>query len=181
MRKRPYTYIQMRQALTVGWGPLGARVAKGWLDYNRVYWEDKLKPLPIFLTPTSPYGHWIGLTCCSETVTHIAMTAPRVGKVLVADRNTLLHEMIHQYLFETGQDPKHEGEPWRKEIMRLHELLTGETIWAGAYTVKKVRQANGRRKSVKGNRAEPRAGRPSITQGEIARWPQSLGIRLGSL
>jgi hypothetical protein len=30
-----------------------------------------------------------------------------------------------------SEDPKHDGEPWRREIMRITKL--GADIWAGAY------------------------------------------------
>jgi hypothetical protein len=174
--KREYTAREMRRALVVGWGRLGARVADCWLGFNRAYFGGRLRPLPIFLTPVSPYGHWVGLTCCG-VVTHIALTAPKQGDLLVAKRGTLLHEMIHQLLFETNEETGHDGEPWRREIMRLHKEITGKEIWAGAYTVFKGKD----RKSVRGNKPHPETGAPSLTQGAIARWPHSVGIDLGAL
>jgi hypothetical protein len=51
---------------------------------------------------------------------------------LLADNAVLLHEMVHQFLFERNEDPSHKGEPWCREIMRL----TGEPVstaadWSG--------------------------------------------------
>jgi hypothetical protein len=31
--------------------------------------------------------------------------------------------MIHQWLFECGEDPAHASAGWRREIMGLHELI----------------------------------------------------------
>jgi hypothetical protein len=37
---------------------LGGRVADAWEEFNRLYFAGKLRPLPVFLTQVSPYGHW---------------------------------------------------------------------------------------------------------------------------
>ena len=172
-----YAPGEMRRALVAGWGRLGGRVADYWDEYNRAYFGGRLRPLPIFLTPVSPYGHWVGRTCVSREVTHIALTAPKSGEFLVANRGVLLHEMLHQYLFEWGVCPHHAGGPWRWEIMRLHRQITGREIWAGEYTVVKDKG----RKSVRVNRPHPRTGEPSLVQMQIARWPYGTGIDLGPL
>jgi hypothetical protein len=177
----PYTREEMRHALVVGWGALGGRVADAWGEYNALYFGGRLAPLPIFLTPVSPYGHWVGLTCISKSVTHIALTAPRDGTRLVADRDTLLHEMVHQYLFEAGVCPHHAGGPWRWEIMRLHKQITGQDIWAGKYTVAKRVTDHSDRVSVRTNAPHPRTGQASLGQQQIARWPHGTDIKLGPL
>src|SRR5205807_3276253 len=74
--------------------------------------------------------------------------------------------MLHQYLFERGEDTAHLGEPWRREIMRLTKLISGKTIWAGPSRV--VRQ-NG--KAVRINAHHPETKEPSLPQAVIARWP----------
>jgi hypothetical protein len=178
---RAYTFKDMVRTLAVGWGEQGRAVASYWQEYNKAFFGGRLKPLPIFLTPVTPYGRMVGWTCCGGAVTHIALCAPRVGQVLVADRSTLLHEMIHQSLHESGLYTSHDGEPWRREIMRVHKLLTGEEIWAGAYTVAKVKDADGGRRSVRLNRPHSETGAPSLTQDQIARWPHSLAVKLGPL
>jgi hypothetical protein len=88
--------------------------------------------------------------------------------------------MIHQLLHESGEYTKHEGAPWCREIMRLHKQITGTDIWAGPYTVRKVKDGD-RRRSVRVNLPEPGTGRPSIGQKEIARWPHGSGINLGAI
>jgi hypothetical protein len=167
----------MRWALVTGWGELGGRVYDAWCEFNSRHFGGKLRPLPIFLTTASPYGKMLGWTCCAGPVTHMALLAPRIGTRLVADLNVLLHEMCHQWLHEQGLYPSHDGQPWRELIMRLHHEITGERIWAGPPTVAKDKD----RRSVRVNAPDPESGRPSITQGEIARWPYSCGIDLGRL
>src|SRR5262245_20398126 len=124
--RRGYTFAMMRWTLEEGWGDLGSRVAECWRDYNSLYFGGRLRPLPISLTPTMPYGRCIAYTAAGGPVRHIALSAPAVGTVLVAERETLLHEMVHQRLSEEGRDPHHDGQPWCDEIMRIHHLLTGQ-------------------------------------------------------
>jgi hypothetical protein len=181
MTPREYTYEDMRRALVIGWGDKGQRTAEYWLEFNELYFGGQLQPLPIFFTPSTPYGKRLGWTCCQEEVTHIALAAPRLGKFLVADRSTLLHEMIHQALFERGVNPSHDGEPWRTEIMRLHRQITGNDIWAGAPTIVKIKQPDGGRCSQRINKPQPGTGAKSLTQKVIARWPAGVGIHLGAL
>jgi hypothetical protein len=178
---KAYTWDDMRKALAVGWGYVGERVASAWLEYNRRYFAGELEPLPIFLTPATPYGRMVGWCSCAGGERAIALAAPRRGTKLVADRGTLLHEMVHQLLFERGECTRHAGEPWCRELMRLHKQITGEEVWAGKYTVRKVRTAGGGRGSVRGNLPHPDTGAPSLIQAQIARWPHSVGIRLGAL
>jgi hypothetical protein len=126
-----------------------------------------------------PFGKRIGQ--CSHNVggdgRAITLNLPDCGRRLVADNNTLLHEMLHQFLFERGEDSTHAGAPWRREIMRMTKLITGKTIWAGPS--KTVRQ-NG--KVVRINASHPETKESSLPQIVIARWPHDrLGIDLGKL
>jgi hypothetical protein len=83
--------------------------------------------------------------------------------------------MIHQYLFERGEDASHAGDSWRREIMRLNKALTGTEIWAGR---SKTARVDGEVTRIN----EPNAdGSPSVSQGRIARWPHDFGIDLGRL
>jgi hypothetical protein len=97
---------------------------------------------------------------------------------LLADNNTLLHEMIHQFLFERGEKAAHADEPWRREIMRLTKQITGKDIWAGAS--KSVRQG---KHVTKINAPHSETGALSLPQKVIARWPHdgNLGIDFGHL
>ena len=103
-RRPDITYAEMKAFLTIGWGKLGQRVAETWLAFNKKHFGGKLQPLPITIVNTSPYGHWLGLTCGSLNRTHlIQLTMPTEAGQLVADRGVLLHEMIHQCLVERGE------------------------------------------------------------------------------
>lgn len=182
-RSDDYTFADMRKALVVGWGDVGATTADLWREYNRKFFGNRLRPIPMFFTPATPYGKMFGWTCCADVITHIALARPGSGSYLVADRNTLLHEMIHQHLHERDESPKHKDQPWCDEVMRLHRELTGKKVWAGRYTVFKepASRPGGIRKSVRGNMPNPETGEESIGQTVIAGWPRSMGIQLGEL
>jgi hypothetical protein len=173
-----------------GWGEFGLAVARKWLEFNRLYFAGKLQPIPIILTPTMPFGKRIA-DCWSDKDQHgrglIRLSFPRTpgahgGYRLLADNNTLLHEMVHQCLFERGECPKHKSEGWRREIMRLNKAITGREIWAGKPTTKRMPGPDGKlTKIVRTNKAHE-DGRPSLTQKQIARWPHDgCGIDLGHL
>ena len=84
--------------------------------------------------------------------------------------------MVHQYLNERGERAGHDSEGWRREIMRLHELVTGKKIWAGASITK---WQDGR--VVRINAPSP-TGKASLTQRQIARWPHAVrGLHWGPL
>jgi hypothetical protein len=41
------------------------------------------------------------------------MLGRQAGRVWTADRDTLLHEMVHAWLGQQGRHTKHAGQPWR--------------------------------------------------------------------
>jgi hypothetical protein len=93
------------------------------------------------------------------------------------DNGTLLHEMVHQLLFERGEDAAHLSKGWRCEIMRITKLITGAEIWAGPSVVRRI---DGR--ATRFNAPNPETGPQSLTQAVIARWPHDeFGINLGTL
>ena len=125
------TNDEMKTFLTLGWGKFGARIHAAWCKYNDLYFNNTLKPLPIVPTAILPYGHCVAYTRGSRGVAnHIMLAAPKQGEVLVADKGVLLHEMIHQHLFETGKDPSHAGKPWCDCIVRLNKQIGRKAIHA---------------------------------------------------
>ena len=85
--------------------------------------------------------------------------------------------MLHQWLFERGENSAHAGEPWRREIMRLTKLITGKTIWA---VPSKTVHQNGKATRINAPHSETKE--PSLPQAIIARWRHDeLGINLGFL
>jgi SprT-like family len=165
-------FADMRAFLEHGWGELGLRVAGCWRDFNDRYFDGRLKPLPIVLVATSPHGHWLGLTHGSRNGhgTHrIELTHPGMGARLIADRTTLLHEMIHQALVEQGVNPHHDKEPWRAEITRLHAALTGgEQLWCAFDQVRKVNGRSVRVPAPAPGRTCGRSSRRTSRDGHVA-------------
>jgi hypothetical protein len=174
------TFGMIRLFLTEGWGEIGARTADRWLAFNNSYFAGALRPLPIFFTNTTPFGKRLAHCCGNERCRHIALNVPKStghgSYGLIADANTILHEMVHQCLNERGVSPKHAHQPWREEIARIHLQITGESLSLGAQKVIKVKQPDGSRKSVR-----VMAEEGSLSQAQIARWPHNLGIDLGAL
>ena len=179
------SFADMRAFLAIGWGGRGIAVADAWRALNKKHFRNKLEPLPIILVNTSPFGRWLGCTYCNTHARRahlIQLTVPSQHDTLVADRGTLLHEMIHQSLTETGRSPKHEHQPWCEEIMRLHFAITGKPIWAAPQTIAKRRDPVTRaRRSVRLQTADPTTGAASLGREQIATWPHSVRLALGAL
>jgi hypothetical protein len=179
-----FTITDMRKFAVEAWGPFGGDVVERWTEFNAKYFDGKLKPIPLVITQTLPYGHLLAF--CSYTGKNgspgrtITLNVPDQHDRLLADNDTLLHEMIHQCLFERGESAAHKSSGWRKEIMRLHHLITGQDIWAGRSTTVR-RKVDGVSKVVRINVTNPDNNTASLKQGEIARWPHSCGICLGTL
>lgn len=173
-----FTFAEMERFAAVAWGELGANVARKWAEFNAEYFGGTLRPTPIIITSTLPYGHRVadcigGLNGGRRL---IRLNVPAKSDVLVADNNTLLHEMIHQYLAERNEKSKHAGDPWCREIMRLNKQITGTAIWAGRS--KTFREG---KRIYRANQSGPN-GEQSFTQDQIARWPHdNFGINLGRL
>lgn len=172
-----FTEADMKKFATEAWGDLGASVVAAWRVLNDRYFEGKLRPIPIVVTNTQPFGRRLAFCSHGTTGRTITLNYPRQALALVADNGTLLHEMVHQHLSEIGEDPKHVSAAWRREIMRLHQQITGTRIWAGRSMLmrdpasKRVIRVN-----------EPgEGGSASLTQGAIATWPHDQNIDLGKL
>src|SRR5262245_22848731 len=174
-----FTFDDMRKFASEAWGQLGAETALMWAIFNEAYFGGVLKPVPLVLTHAQPFGKRLAFCSYSPNASGrtITLNVPKDHNRLLADNNTLLHEMLHQFLFECGENPKHAGEPWRREIMRLTKQITGKDIWAGPSKPARVNGSELRR-----NAAHPVTGEPSLPQKAIARWPHDgLGIDLGRL
>jgi hypothetical protein len=162
------------------WG----QVVDKWLAFNERYFGGKLRPVPVVITHTQPFGRRLAF-CSYNPGSHgrtITLNVPSKHNGLLADNNALLHEMVHQYLFERGENAGHDGGPWRREIMRLNKMIAGNEIWCGRSMTKRIEGDDGKMsKVVRIN--EPHAdGRASLKQSEIACWPHSgSGIDLGRL
>jgi hypothetical protein len=175
-----FTLDDMRRFATEAWGPFGAAVVEQWSSFNARYFGGKLRPVPLVITNAQPFGRRLAF-CSYGHVGYggrtITLNVPARHDRLLADNSTLLHEMIHQALFEGGEAAGHHTEGWRREIMRLHREITGVEIWAGKSQA--VRQKDDG--VVRMNLPHPKTGEPSLLQSQIARWPHDTTIKLGVL
>jgi hypothetical protein len=178
--------VAARGALSVGtirevaesaFGLPGGHLVDLWEQYNRLFFGGELQPILITRSRVFAWGRCIGWTrvktCENDPYRQIQVKQFHY-QVCPEQREVLLHEMVHQCLFERGQNPKHDGQPWCDEIMRISRLL-GRPIWAGKYTV--IREGKDTRR---GNKAAPAelADLRALNQKEIAGWPYSIGLRL---
>jgi hypothetical protein len=170
----PFTVEDMRRFAGEAWGQFGIKVVERWCEYNTTYFNGALRPVPLVITHTQPFGK--RLAFCSynpnSTGRTITLNVPKQHNSLLADNDTLLHEMVHQLLFERGENAAHDGQPWRREIMRLTRQITGREIWAGrSVTVRRDKRV------VRINAPHPETKEPSLPQAAIAQWPHDgLGI-----
>lgn len=174
-----FTVEDMYRFAGEAWGQFCVCVVDQWCKFNADYFDNALKPVPLVLTQTQPFGK--RLAFCSHNAIAgsrtITLNVPKQHKQLLADKNTLLHEMVHQFLFERGENAAHSSEAWRREIMRLTKTITGNDIWAGRSMT--IRQ---NKRIVRINAPHPQTKEPSLPQGAIARWPHDgLGINFGHL
>jgi hypothetical protein len=150
-------------------GALGRQTIKLWQYYNLEYFNGVLEPTPVLYVPTSPWGAWVG---CFIRDRNVYLMYPGKKRSWGFVRGVLLHEMVHQFLEQSGKCTAHDGEPWRREIMRLSQVF-GKNIWAGKYTVRKVR---GKSQRVNLPNPDEDSKAQELTQGQIARWPDSIGV-----
>jgi hypothetical protein len=179
----PFTVDDMRRFAGEAWGQLGIKVVKRWCEFNTTYFDGMLRPVPLVITNTQPFGKRIGfcsynINAAGRTITLNVPSQKHLGRQyqLLADNGTLLHEMVHQFLFERGEDPAHLSKDWRREIMRLTRQIDGREIWAGrSMTVRRDKRV------IRINAPHPETKEPSLSQDAIARWPHTIGIDLGYL
>jgi hypothetical protein len=174
-----FTVEDMRRFAGEAWGPLGVNVVEQWCKFNADYFDGALRPVPLVITRAQPFGK--RLAYCSYNPggsgRTITLNVPKDHNELLADNNTLLHEMVHQLLFERGEDAAHLSNGWRREIMRLTKQITGKEIWAG----RSMTARRGKR-VVRINTPHPETKAASLPQAVIARWPHDgLGIDFGHL
>jgi hypothetical protein len=175
-----FTVEDMRRFAGEAWGPIGVNIVERWCEYNAAYFDNALRPVPLVITNTQPFGKRLAFCSYNPNTSGrtITLNVPKMHKSLLADNNTLVHEMVHQLLFERGENAAHSSEGWRREIMRLTKQITGKEVWAGRS--KTVRQDD--KRVVRINAAHPQTNEPSLPQAIIARWPHDgLGIDLGYL
>jgi hypothetical protein len=91
------------------WGPLGLCIVSKWCEFNARYFDGALKPIPLVTTNAMPFGKRLAFCSHGNADTGgrtITLNIPKDHDSLVADNNTLLHEMVHQFLVERGEYSK---------------------------------------------------------------------------
>lgn len=174
-----FTTDDMLRLADEAFGTVATAAVATWQDFNTRYFEGRLQPIPIVLTAALPLGR--ETAHCDYAFEQNGWRQGRaitllIGRNRQAGKGDLLHSMIHQHAFEVlEQDPRHSGETWRTEIMRLHRIITGQRIWCGpSITVRTTKY-----RAARINKPDA-AGQPSLSQGEIAAWPAGF-IDLGPL
>ena len=103
-----FTVADMHRFAVEAWGPIGTAIVDKWVEFNGTYFGGVLRPVPLVITNTLPFGK--RLAFCSYGGPHnpgrtITLNIPKDHCRLLADNNTLLHEMLHQFLFERACRP----------------------------------------------------------------------------
>ena len=178
--KRPsITFKQLRTFVYHAHGKEGMQLADAWLEFNERFWQGELEPTPIFQPSSTAYGRWVGLTTFDKK--RVYSIQIKLGKLSLAEkRQILVHEMVHQHLVETGVNPRHNSAGWCSEIMRISREL-GREFWASPPKMARVERLNketGRmEKTITRINPPGPNGEPSLSQQDIAHWPQSVGIQ----
>lgn len=165
----PISREQMACLLRWTYGKEGLEFARLWCSFNDQLFGGKLSPVPIYQPTASPWGHWIGLYSGNDRNESLSIQIVR-GKTREQKIAILLHEMVHQRLHETGDNPDHNSPAWCREIMRLTREIWATEIWASPSVPRKVNGVSSRIQKPAPD------GRLSLTRKEIAGWPLSLGL-----
>src|SRR5262245_13188944 len=100
--KSRFSVEDMRRLAGEAWGQLGIDIVAKWCDFNASYFDGALKPIPIVITNAQPFGKRLAFCSYNPGTSGrtITLNVPKDHRRLLADYNTLLHEMLHQFLFE---------------------------------------------------------------------------------
>jgi hypothetical protein len=167
----PLSRAEMASILRWTYGDEGEQFARLWCGLNDKLFDGKLSPVPIYQPRATPYGKWRGLYSGNMRNESLEIQLKR-GEDRDSKFATLLHEMIHQRLWEAGENPCHNGTPWCNEIMRLTREIWGIEIWASPSVPRKV---GGKSKRIQKPSPD---GRLSIPFCAIELWPHSLRLSL---
>lgn len=168
-RREPITLHEFRKLMEWTYSDRGVALANAWEWMNNECFYGMLKPCPILLPSSPPFGHWIGLCTGNKEGETVHIQIKR-DLPISSHFDVLLHECLHAYLRETKQSTDHNANPWCDEIMRLTRQIWGIEIHASPDSPRRV---NGVSKRVQ----KPSAtGHPSITRTQIARWPHSIDL-----
>ena len=117
------TTATYRDAAIVLWGNAGAYVHDSYTRWLPLF-PELPETLPIVIGITA-YGRCLGLTRAGwhhgPRITIASNQFQRPGMV----DDTMVHEMLHAWLYVTGHNVKHNSEPWYAAIRRLSPVVLG--------------------------------------------------------
>jgi hypothetical protein len=132
-----FTFEDMHRHAAEAWGILGGDIADTWRKFNAAYFNDALRPIPLVISQTLPFGKRIGQ--CSHNPGHyrggraITLNLPACGGHLIAET-----PCCTRWCISSVRTRRESSATPAREIMRLTKLITGKIIWAGPSKV--VRQ-----------------------------------------
>jgi hypothetical protein len=161
-------------------GDAGAWAYDEWHHHNTAYFDGRLA-YGWILWGLTPHGHRLGETQLvngtGRITLHPSLVAPssshpwnraaRLWNTRTAS-DVLLHEMIHQALYQRGDDSEHNGRPWCDEIERLSPIVLGRTVKAEPVNPRRITLPDRTSKVVR------RARKGFLSRDAIAHWPHSL-------
>lgn len=162
------TEISYRDAAVKLWGPAGAHAHDTYQRFLPLY-PGLPDELPIVVGLTA-YGHCKAITRCGwefgpRITLHSGVWGYGKGHRMVED--TIVHEMLHAWLFLTGKDPAHNSDDWYDAVNALSPTILGHPLDAVRGADKKsVRVVIDGKKTV---RKQPIEG--TIQHSDVARWP----------
>jgi hypothetical protein len=92
--KLQFSIEDMRRFGGEAWGQIGADIVDRWCEFNAAYFGGVLKPVPLVISNTQPFGKRIAFCSYDPDASGrtITLNVPARHHVLVADNNTLLHD-----------------------------------------------------------------------------------------
>jgi hypothetical protein len=157
-----------RDAAVALWGDAGAYVHDAYDRWHHLY-PELPDTLPIVMGITA-YGKCIGLTRPYwRHGPRITIASKLFNRPRMVD-DTMVHEMLHAWLFVTGQPTGHKTEAWYSAIRRLSPDVLGHELDA---------RRGADRKSVRvklddGRSVVRKVGTDALLHGDVARWPQAF-------
>ena len=172
------TTVSYRDAAVALWGDAGAYAHDAYARLREEHYPQLPAQLPIVIGITA-YAHVAGL--CGGAWGHgprITLESRRFAQGRRWIDDLLTHEMLHAWLFVTGQQHQHKGEPWYQAVRRLSPAVLGHPLDACRGADRKSvrvpnpdwREGGGEPKTLVRKVAVPDV----VHHGDVARWPHSF-------
>ena len=76
-----FSFADMHRFASEAWGPLGTDTVNKWAEFNQRYFGGLLRPVPVVITHTQPFGKRIAFCSITARATPVApspSTCPRI-------------------------------------------------------------------------------------------------------